>query len=146
MGPSVTLVLERMADTPHAKMPTKATPGSACYDLYAAEVTELRVGQVTLVRTGFKMKCPEGYFLEIRPRSGLSTKGVCMANAPGTIDPDYAHEVKIPLTLLYGQTYRIAVDDRVAQCRLVAEEPTSIELGHVELNSQRTGGFGSTGR
>lgn len=126
-------------------MPSKATDGSACFDLYAAADAELLPGQVTLVRTGLKMRAPEGTFLEIRPRSGLSSKGVIMVNAPGTVDRDYALEVKVPLAVLFGGPRTLRQGDRVAQMRVVAEFPSRFRWGKVVPYTDRQGGFGSTG-
>jgi dUTP diphosphatase len=138
--------LERVDDLPGAPVPQRATEGSACFDLAAAEPALLERGRVTLVRTGWKVRCPEGTFLEVRPRSGLSTKGVLMVNAPGTIDRDYAGEVKVPLTFLFDGTYRIEIGDRVGQIRLVEDRSASFEPGIVHAVGSRSGGFGSTGR
>ncbi len=126
--------------------PYRATHGSACLDLCAAEEVVLVAGQVSLVRTGLKVRCPAGTFLEVRPRSGLSTKGVLMVNAPGTIDHDYSGEVKVPLTYLFPGSYRIEAGDRIAQLRLVEDLPLRFEEGTVAPQASRSGGFGSTGR
>jgi dUTP diphosphatase len=141
-----TVVIERLADAPHVPLPARATEGSAAFDLPAAESVDLQRGRVTLVRTGLKMRCPPGTFLEVRPRSGLSVKGVHMVNAPGTIDSDYSGEVRVPLTYLFEGTYRIEVGDRIGQLRLVEDHPVTIEEGKVEPLASRAGGFGSTGR
>jgi len=98
------------------------------------------------VRTGLKMRCPEGTFLEVRPRSGLASRGVLMVNAPGTIDSDYSGEVRVPLTYLFEGKYRIEVGDRIGQVRLVFDEPASFRPGKVDTVRSRNGGFGSTGR
>lgn len=143
---STPVLVERVPDLPEAPWPAKATRESACFDLCAAEAAELRPGRVTLVRTGLKMRPPPGTFLEIRPRSGLSTRGILMPNSPGTVDRDYAREVLVPLTLLFGERWEIRPGDRVAQIRLVREEPTRFEGGPVEETGERRGGFGSTGR
>ena len=127
-------------------LPVRATEGSACFDLASAEAVELERGRVTLVRTGFKMRCPPGTFLEVRPRSGLGSRGVLMVNAPGTIDSDYAGEVRVPLTYLLDGSYRIEVGDRIGQMRLVSDEPAVFRAGSVETVRSRSGGFGSTGR
>jgi len=127
-------------------VPAKATPGSGCFDLRSAEAVELSRGAVTLVRTGLKVRVPAGCFLEVRPRSGLAAKGVVMANAPGTVDHDYAGEVRVPLTYLFEGRYRIEAGDRIAQVRLVRELPTEFVLGTVAPVPGRDGGFGSTGR
>jgi dUTP pyrophosphatase len=141
-----TVVVERLAEFPEVPLPARATPGSAGFDLAAAEAATLTRGVVTLVRTGLKMRCPAGTFLEVRPRSGLASRGVLMANAPGTIDADYAGEVRVPLTYLFGGEYAIAVGDRIGQLRLVDDLPMRLRLGRVEWTGARSGGFGSTGR
>lgn len=135
-----------MADAPEAQIPVRATDGSACLDLSAAETVELVRGRVALVRTGLKVRCPAGTFLEVRPRSGLSTKGVVMVNAPGTIDRDYSGEVRVPLTFLFEGSYQILSGDRIAQIRLVEDLPLEFEEGPVAAVASRAGGFGSTGR
>jgi dUTP pyrophosphatase len=138
--------VERVADAPPVPLPARATPGSACLDLAAGEEVELSRGQVTLVRTGLRIRAPRGTFLEVRPRSGLSAKGVLMVNAPGTIDRDYAGEVRVPLTYLFEGSYRISVGDRIAQMRLVDDLPSRLRAGRVRSVAGRSGGFGSTGR
>ncbi|MGA8275295.1 MAG: dUTP diphosphatase [Thermoplasmata archaeon] len=141
-----TVIVERLTDAARVPLPARATEGSAGFDLPAAESVELERGKVTLVRTGLRMRCPPGTFLEVRPRSGLSTKGVHMVNAPGTIDSDYSGEVRVPLTYLFEGTYHIEVGDRIGQLRLVEDHPISIEEGTVVPQPSRAGGFGSTGR
>jgi len=131
---------------PENPFPVRATRGSACFDLASAEAVDLQRGRVALVRTGFKMRCPPGTFLEVRPRSGLSSRGVLMVNAPGTIDSDYSGEVRVPLTYLFDGAYRIEVGDRIGQIRLVSDEPAVFRAGRVDSVRSRSGGFGSTGR
>jgi dUTP pyrophosphatase len=142
----VRVVIERLAELPDVPLPRRATPGSACFDLSAAVGATLRRTEVTRVRTGLRMRAPPGTFLEVRPRSGLSTQGVIMANAPGTIDSDYSGEVQVPLTYLFEGTYEIRPGDRIAQIRLVSTHPVEFSDGAVELVDGRVGGFGSTGR
>jgi dUTP diphosphatase len=140
------VLIEAVEDAPRMELPAKATPGSACFDLRAAETVRLLRGRVTLVRTGLRMRAPPGMFLEVRPRSGLGAKGVVMTNAPGTIDRDYAGEVRVPLTYLFDGEHLITQGDRIAQVRLVPEVPTEFRRGRVRPVAGRTGGFGSTGR
>ena len=127
-------------------LPRRATAESACFDLHAAAPFVLRSGSVTLVRTGLKLRPPPGTFLEVRPRSGLSTKGVLMVNAPGTIDRDYSEEIRVPLTYLFPGSYRIVAGDRIAQARVVEDHPTQFVSARVSPRASRKGGFGSTGR
>ena len=140
------VIIEPVESVPPVPIPIRATEGSACFDLYAAEAVTLDRGRVELVRTGFKMRAPQGTFLEVRPRSGLSSRGVVMVNAPGTIDRDYAGEVKVPMTYLFDGSYVIQVGDRIGQIRLVEDVPTRFRKGTVRDVRSRRGGFGSTGR
>lgn len=141
-----TVTVERVDAALPVNLPVRATEGSACFDLAAAETVDLEPGRVTLVRTGVRMRCPRGTFLEVRPRSGLSSKGVVMVNAPGTIDSDYSGEVRVPLTFLFAGQYRIEAGDRIGQVRVVEEVPTAFAWGAVTPAPSRRGGFGSTGR
>ena len=138
--------MERVPDLARVSLPTRATEGSACFDLAAAEAADLVRGRVTLVRTGLRLRCPPSTFLEVRPRSGLSSRGVLMVNAPGTIDRDYSGEVRVPLTYLFEGSYRIEAGDRIGQVRLVEDVPARFRDGSVETVPSRSGGFGSTGR
>lgn len=138
--------MEFLTETPGARLPHRATAGSACFDLAAAAPAVLVRGKVELVRTGLKVRCPRGTFLDVRPRSGLAARGVLMVNAPGTIDSDYSGEVRVPLTYLFDGEYRIEVGDRIAQVHLVGESPAAFRQGRVRPVASRSGGFGSTGR
>ncbi len=140
------VIVERVDGLPAFPLPHRATDGSACFDLRAAERVTLEPGRVDLVRTGLRMTAPEGTFLEVRPRSGLSTKGVLMVNAPGTIDRDYAGEVRVPLTYLFPGTYVIEAGDRIGQVRVVEDRAAEFLEGRVVASPSRNGGFGSTGR
>jgi dUTP pyrophosphatase len=140
------VVLEHVEDAPEVPIPTRATAGSAAFDLASAEEVRLERGVIRLVRTGWRVRAPVGTFLEVRPRSGLSSRGVLMVNAPGTIDRDYAGEVKVPFTFLLDGSYTIRVGDRIAQVRLTTDRPAKFVLGSVRPVPSRSGGFGSTGR
>jgi dUTP pyrophosphatase len=140
------VVVERLDPTSPVRLPERATPGSVGFDLRAASGVRLTRGRVVRVGTGLRIRPPPGTFIEVRPRSGLSTKGVIMPNAPGTIDRDYADELQVPLLYLLPGSYRIEAGDRIAQARLVRDLPTAFAWGRVERVTSRSGGFGSTGR
>lgn len=140
------VLLERVDPGSEVATPRRATPGSAAFDLAAAETVRLRPGRVTKVRTGLRARAPRGTFLEVRPRSGLASKGVVMANGPGTIDRDYAGEVLVPLTYLGPGSFEVLKGDRIAQVRVVPDLPTEMRWGRVAPSAGRSGGFGSTGR
>ncbi len=108
----------------------------------------IRPGERVLLPTGLAMEIPEGYEIQVRPRSGLSFKtGLMVVNSPGTIDADYRGEVKIILGNLGTKDEVIAHGDRVAQLVLApvtqASFETAQQLGETERGA---GGFGSTGK
>jgi len=129
-----------------AKLPTKATEGSACYDVYALEDTFLVSRWSTLVGTGLSVEVPKGYMLDIRPRSGLARSGIVVNNSPGTLDSDYRGELKI---MLYNQSdvgRWVKAGDRIAQVRLVEILDIEWVEGELSETERGIGGFGSTGR
>src|SRR5215510_4117562 len=91
---------------PHAdglNIPVRMTHGSSGCDVCAAVEGDVVVnpGQRVLIPTGFCFDIPEGFEIQVRPRSGLAWKhGVTLLNTPGTIDADYRGEVKIILVNL----------------------------------------------
>ena len=129
-------------------LPARATPGSAGFDLRAAEDVPIPPGEWRIVATGLAMAIPDGWEGQVRPRSGLAAKhGVTVLNAPGTIDADYRGEIKVPL-INHGPTAFVVMrGERIAQI-LFAPVPR-VELCVVdELPDGHRGdrGFGSTGR
>lgn len=132
---------------PNAVMPVKSTDGAACYDVCAVEDVTLQ-RSVTGVRTGLAFEVPTGYMLEIRPRSGLSRKGVRLANSPGTLDSDYRGELLVLLcTTGTHKIYDVKAGDRVAQVRLVElDDVTFMWSEELSKTVRGDGGFGSTGR
>jgi len=140
------MVKLRVRKSSSAILPTYATDGSACFDFYSCKDILLERSRVARVPTGLAVEIPEGYFLEIRPRSGLASKGIVLVNSPATIDSDYRGEVVILLASLY-ETWMVLRGDRVAQGRLVKSESTVFELvEELTETSRGEGGFGSTGR
>lgn len=131
---------------PDAKLPTVATPGSACYDVYSVETVELDFRQVYRLKTGLAFELPEGYAMDIRPRSGLASRGVIIVNSPGTLDSDYRGELQIPMiTLLRMES--IGKGERIAQIRIFETERLDfIEKEELNGTERGEGGFGSTGR
>lgn len=129
-------------------LPRYQTLGSAGCDIRAniQDQLVLRPGQRASIPTGLYIAVPEGYEIQLRPRSGLALKaGIMMVNAPGTIDSDYRDEVKVILTNTSEVNYTINPGDRIAQA--VLNEITQIEWEEdVELpETTRKGGLGSTG-
>ena len=130
-----------------AQIPFYATPGSAGFDLSAIEQVEIGPGETRLVKTGLAVAVPEGYELQVRPRSGTSLKtGLRVANAPGTVDSDYRGEVCVIMTNTGDQFYYINQGDRIAQgviCPVFQVEFE--ETDSLGDTSRGNGGFGSTG-
>jgi len=88
------LYIELLTDT--ARIPTVAHAGDAGMDFYADEDITLAPGDVAVISTGIKMAIPTGYYLDLRPRSGISKNFPnYIANAPGTIDSTYRGEIKV---------------------------------------------------
>ena len=121
-----------------------------CCDVCAAIETELIIepGNRALVPTGLCLEIPEGYEVQVRPRSGLAFKfGVTVLNAPGTIDADYRGEVKIILANFGEQPFTIKRGDRIAQ---LVPSKVAVSVGFTEIqsiteSSRGAGGFGHTG-
>jgi dUTP pyrophosphatase len=129
-------------------LPRYATNGSAGLDLCANfnEPVELQPYSRMLVPTGLFIKIPEGYELQIRPRSGLALKnGITIINSPGTIDSDYINEIGVILVNTSDKGFLINPGDRIAQGILNKVE--KVEWNEVDTleETTRTGGFGSTG-
>lgn len=122
-----------------------ATPGSSGLDLYSCITTDLFFGEMTKIPTNIAVQMPVGYEGQIRPRSGLSLRGVHCAF--GTIDNDYRGELYPILTLQVRGIYTVKRGDRIAQ--LVIQKIPQFRLKFVdELDptDRGCGGFGSTGR
>ncbi len=131
------------------ELPKYETLNAAGLDV-RANITEpiiLKPLERTLVPTGLYVEIPEGYEIQVRPRSGLAAKhGISLVNSPGTIDPDYRGEIKIILVNLSNNDFELKPGERVAQ--LVVAQFTRIEWKEVDSLSETSrgeGGFGSTG-
>ncbi|MBQ1671857.1 MAG: dUTP diphosphatase, partial [Treponema sp.] len=96
---------------------------------------------------GLFFEIPEGYEIQVRPRSGLAFKnGVTVLNTPGTIDSDYRGELKVLLVNLGKEDFTVKSGDRIAQ--IILAPVTQADFVQAQLLSQTErgeGGFGSTG-
>lgn len=133
-----------------AVIPQYQTTGAAGFDFHAIEDMEIATRQTVLVKTGLSMEIPEGYELQVRPRSGMSLKTkMRIANAPGTVDSDYRGEICIIMEnmgMLGGLPYDIKKGDRIAQgviCPVFQATFIEDELNDTERGE---GGFGSSGK
>ena len=145
-------VTVRVVRLPHGEglnLPAYETPGSAGMDIRAAVDGALTIAPRArvLVPTGLILEIPEGYEVQIRPRSGLAYKhGITCLNTPGTIDSDYRGEVMILLINLGEEDFAIERGMRIAQMILAPVSRARIETADLASVTERgSGGFGSTG-
>ncbi|MBQ5492009.1 MAG: dUTP diphosphatase [Treponema sp.] len=134
---------------PGAVLPVYKTAGAAGADVCAhiKEPVVIKKGERVLIPTGLYFEIPEGYEIQVRPRSGLAFKnGVTVLNTPGTIDSDYRGELKVILINLGAEDFTVNDKDRIAQ--IVVAPVTLGQFVTVQALSQTergAGGFGSTG-
>ena len=133
-------------------LPAYETIGSAGMDVRAAVAEDdpmvLMPGERAMVPTGLSVAIPQGYEIQVRPRSGLAAKhGLTCLNTPGTIDSDYRGEIKVILINLGQEAFTIQRGERIAQ--LVLAPVTQLawqKVSALDETDRGAGGFGSTGR
>jgi dUTP pyrophosphatase len=129
-----------------AKIPTYQTSGSAGADVYAVEQDIIHPGEVKAIPLGLEVQIPEGYEIQVRPRSGLALKNkITVLNSPGTIDADFRNECKVILANMGEDRFVIKPGDRIAQFVLNKVERIEFEETDTLSETDRKGGFGSTG-
>ena len=134
--------------------PEYATAGSSGFDLRASLDKPTRIWEhnTLIVPTGLFFHIPEGFEIQIRPRSGLAAKnGITVLNSPGTIDSDYRGEIKVILINHSGESFLINNGDRIAQAVIATVIGKNvidlIKVSDISENTERgSGGFGSTGK
>ncbi len=131
-----------------ALLPTKATEGSAAFDLYAYTEAPLDPCETFKYKTGIALEIPEGSVGLIFPRSGLSTKfGIRLSNCVGVIDSDYRGEIIVALHNDGDESYMINRGDRIAQLMIVDIPKIGIEeVAELSDTKRGIGGFGSSGK
>lgn len=139
MIPTIRVLREDWAD-PAVPLPSYATAGAAGF--------VLRPMERRVVPTGLRVAIPEGYEVQIRPRSGLALKhGISLPNTPGTIDSDYRGSLGVLLINFGEAPFVIAHGDRIAQMIVAPVVRAVFEAVDALSETLRgTGGFGSTGR
>ena len=129
--------------------PKYETPGSSGMDIaaYINEDVIINSGDKALIPTGFSLSIPQGYEVQIRPRSGLAIKkGITILNTPGTIDSDYRGEIKVVLINLSKDKFTVQNGERIAQMVVCPIVQVSIEeVKELSETNRGIGGFGSTG-
>ena len=130
-------------------LPKYATSGSSGLDLSANTDIDIKIkpGDISTISTGLSVSIPEGFELQIRPRSGLAAKQkISVLNTPGTIDADYRGEIKVILINHGEKDFIVEKGLRIAQmvlCPIVKAEIK--EVDNLEDTNRGKGGFGSTG-
>lgn len=131
---------------PEATVPTYATDGSGCFDLYAADVNG---NPDAPIPTGLVFEVPEGHVMLVFSRSGHGFKhNTRLANCVGVIDSDYRGELMVKLHRDSGSGEMLTVrsGDRIAQAMVVPIPRVQFqEVAEVSSTVRGTGGFGSTG-
>lgn len=143
----ISIALHRLPHGEGLPLPAYATAGAAGMDVVAAESLVLDPGERRAIATGFAIAIPEGYEVQVRPRSGLALKhGITCLNTPGTIDSDYRGEVKVILANLGDAPFPVARGDRIAQLvPAPVQRAQMIEVAALDETARGAGGFGSTG-
>lgn len=136
-------------------LPSYETNGAAGADIRANLPENIRMsglllhpGQRVLVPTGLKFAIPNGFEVQVRPRSGLALKhGLSLANAPGTIDSDYRGPIGVILVNLGEMPYTVNHGERIAQIVIAPVVQAKFELVEtLDETSRGSAGFGSTGK
>jgi dUTP pyrophosphatase len=146
----MTSIQIKIVNTSANPLPQYATKGASGMDIRAALDIPLTLQPLerNLIPTGLFVEIPQGYEIQIRPRSGLAIKqGITCLNTPGTIDSDYRGEIKIILINLSSQEQVINPGDRIAQMIIQKTERAEFEQVEILNNTERAaGGFGHTGK
>lgn len=130
-------------------VPAYKTSGAAGADVcaYLDKPVTIKKGTRAMIPTGLFCAIPDGYEIQVRPRSGLAAKnGVTVLNTPGTIDSDYRGEICVILINLGDEDFTVQNGDRIAQ--LVVAPVTQgifVRAEQLEETERGAGGFGSTG-
>ena len=130
-------------------LPVYKTSGAAGADVCAflGKPVVIKKGTRAIIPTGLFTAIPEGYEIQVRPRSGLAAKnGVTVLNTPGTIDSDYRGEICVILINLGDEDFTVNNGDRIAQ--LIVAPVTQgifVQCQSLDETERGAGGFGSTG-
>ena len=144
---NVPVQIKRLPNGAGLPLPAYATSGAAGMDIVSAEQVTIAPGARHAVATGLAVAIPEGFEIQVRPRSGLALKhGISVPNTPGTIDSDYRGELKVILVNLGHEPFAIARGDRIAQLVLSpVVQAVWDEVADLDATERGEGGFGSTG-
>lgn len=143
-------VIVKVVREENVSLPKYETSGSAGMDVKANIEEPIVMGSLerVLVPTGLKIAIPEGYEVQVRPRSGLAIKhGITLLNTPGTIDSDYRGELKVIMVNLSKDEYVINPQERIGQLVLnKVAQMEFVEVDSLDETERGAGGFGHTGK
>ena len=148
-GPEIAVRIRRLAHAEGLPLPAYETHGSAGMDVRAALEAPLTLapGAISLVPTGLAIEVPEGFEMQVRPRSGLAAKhGITLPNSPATIDSDYRGEVRVIVQNLGPEPFVVERGMRIAQ--MVLQRVPRVawqEADELSATPRGAGGFGHTG-
>jgi len=146
-APDGAIVLDFVRLRPTALIPERQTPGSTGYDLHACIESPMDIGELPVrIPCGIAFAAPEGADVQVRPRSGLSARGVLAIL--GTVDADYRGELMVTLHRLPNAApFTVRDGDRIAQLVISRAVPAVWrEVDSLEDTARGAGGHGSTGR
>ncbi|MBA1340425.1 MAG: dUTP pyrophosphatase [Pelagibacterales bacterium] len=143
----VKILIKRLSNK--VPIPKYETKGSSGMDISAFLEKDIKInfGERKIIPTGISIAIPEGFEVQIRPRSGLAAKkGITVLNSPGTIDADYRGEIKVILVNLNKDSFIVENNMRIAQivvCPVI--QSNFEEVKELPDTTRGSGGFGSTG-
>ena len=151
MSDTIKVKFKRLDDSfSNIPLPAYKTEGSAGMDICAAinEKIIVKPNSLDLIPTNISVEIPEGFEIQVRPRSGLAAKhSIGLLNSPGTIDSDYRGEIKIILMNFGKEDFEINPGDRIAQLVLAKTYKADfVESKKLKLTDRGDGGFGHTGK
>ena len=139
----------KIVNTSGLELPQYSTPHSAGMDVRAAVDSPVTImpGERRLIPTGLRVQLPDGFELQMRPRSGLTLKrGVTLLNSPGTVDADFRGEIGVIIINHSDESFTVERGDRIAQMVLARYERFCWdETDSLDDSERGDGGFGHSG-
>ena len=146
---SIPVRVQRLPHGADLPLPDYATAAAAGLDLLAAVTAPVVIppGGRALIPTGLAIALPEGFELQVRPRSGLALRhGITLPNSPGTIDADYRGELGVILLNTGAEAFTVTRGMRIAQAVLAPVTRLAwVPVAALDDTARGVGGFGSTG-
>lgn len=131
------------------ELPSYETPGAAGMDIHAAIEHPIVLHSLdrVLIPTGLRVQLPQGYEMQIRPRSGLAMRhGISIVNTPGTVDADFRGEIQVVIINLSKEPFVVNPGERI--CQMVIAPYTRVDwepVDEIDRTVRGEGGFGHTG-